>query len=463
MSDYYSTWKRRYPGIYQHTVSYRSRSPQGAVARQQECVGREEQLEQNSSPQSKLQLYSDLYAEAGNGETYNAEDTGHEFVTQVWKCRPASAFQCRWGIPFYNVDDPTDWVGLDPGPLDAAALAAAGLKSAMPLCQGGSDHVAYLRSEGVDVSRMEASIQNALWAQCPDRITGSLGQDVVDVLDFGKMLTKLLSLQKAGVSLYKQYLKFSAKQRHKIDETFALWRRSPKKGLKALSSRISGSYLSWLFQYLPWYDDVTTLIDVASKAYTRVIGRTRQRKIVNLGKAVNSSLGGYIGCCKFDHKLNSMPVIVPSQDFEECIDYCWPDFDTPHEKDAIWRLTGSVVSVWQQSFEHGAVEPLYELNKKLGIAYPSLIWDLIPWSWLVDWFVKVGDFIDRAWMNAYGEWNCSYAYVTTKYEVTYRGMAYFQTCRWHISPRSGLKVETSSELSASQWSILTALGLSHRN
>lgn len=461
MGDYYASWKRRYPGIYQRTVSYRSRAPRGAVSRSRERISQEEKLEQNSNLSSTIQLYSDLYAEADIGETYNSEDTGHEFLTQVWKCRPASSFPLVWGEPaIHNRHNPSDWVGLQP--MNAADAASMGTKHALPVAQQDDTGVGYFSR--CSYPNTDRAIQNALWAQCPDRITGSLGQDVVDVVGLGKGLKKLLSLQKAGVSLYKQYLRFSAKQRRKIDEAFALWRRHPGKGLKSLSRRISGDYLTWLFQYLPWYEDLQTLLGAAASSYLRAIGRTRERKIVDLTKAVNSDqLGGSLECLLFDCSLDSKPPVIPNKDFERCMKYCDSWFERPCERDAIWRVTGSVVSVWQKTFEHGAAEPLYELNKKLGLVYPSLIWDLIPWSWLVDWFIKVGDFIDRAWMNGYGEWNCSYAYVTTKYSLTYMGMAYFQTCRWHISPRSGLGVETSSQLSNSQWDILAALGLSHRN
>lgn len=461
MGDYYASWKRRYPGIYQRTVSYRSRCPRRAVSRSQELVSREEKLEQNSDFTSRAQLYSDLYAETDIGETYNPEDTGHEFCTQVWKCLPASSFPPdQWGDPaIYNDHDPSDWVGLQP--MNAAVAASIGMRFALPVAQQGDQGVGtYAVGE---CPSMDEAIQNALWAQCPDRITGNLGQDVVDVLDLGKKLKKLLSLQKAGVSLYKQYLRFSAKKRREIDEAFAFWRKHPVKGMKSLTRLLSGEYLTWLFQYLPWYEDLQTLISAATSDYVRAVGRTRKRKIVDLTKAVNPDyVGGSLECLLFDHELNSKPPIIPSADFERCMKYCDAGFERPDEQDAIWRITGSIVSVWQQTFEHGAAEPLYELNKKLGIVYPSLIWDLIPWTWLIDWFVKIGDFIDRAWMNGYGEWNCSYAYVTTKYSLTFRGMAYFQTCRWHISPRSGLKVETSSELDSSQWDILAALGLSHR-
>lgn len=314
---------------------------------------------------------------------------------------------------------------------------------------------------------MVSSIQDTLWAQCPDSTSGSLGQDVVDILAFGKQLDKLLTLRSRGVSLYKQYSQFSAKHRREIDRIFKDLRSHPKKGLKSISQHASSAYLSWLFQYLPWWEDIQTLLEAATSTYIRATGRTRERKIVGLGKVVNrihdhDENGPFQALLIDPSYLNSLCTFGDKANGKEDNTI---RTGLTGSREAACKLTASVVSVWGQNFEHGSVEPLYELNKKLGIVYPSLIWDLIPWSWLVDWFVNVGKFIDRSWIKAYGEWNCSYAYVTTKLVSTYAGMSYFQTCRWPIHPSTTLSVKAPkvSDLTDSQWSILTALGLSRRN
>lgn len=464
MGDYYTSWKRKGVGIYQRTVSYRSGKPKGSRSRTSRASS-EERLEQNSSLYAKAQLYSDLYAQAGNGETYNPEDTGHEFITQVWKCR-------RYDGPFFWYDDSTSWyedslpkqgwMGLSPGLWGAYASWGSHLD-----LLGGADRSLFSDEETDKiVSAIGGSIQDTLWAQCPDDIKGSLGQDVVDVLDFGKQLDQLLTLRRRGVSLYRQYLNFSAKHRRQIDELVSKMRNSPATGAKALASHASRGYIAWVFQYLPWLEDLRTVLRVATSGYLRTVGRTRQRSIRSLTKAVNSLLDPDDGqqWMYFYPELDHLdPHNIPPKEAE---DHTYVEVGLQPDdvlRNLTFRVTASVVSVWQRTFEHGVAEPLYELNQQLGLVYPSLVWDLIPWTWLIDWFVNVGKFVNRAWERGYGEWNCSYAYVTTKLGAMYAGMSYFQTCRWHISPQNGLGRMKSDQLSPSQWSILTALGLSHRN
>lgn len=492
MSDYYTSWRRKGAdnnNIIQRTVSYRDRAswqrarakgltkregpyrdeaPKGSVSRSQFAVAREERLEASSSLVDRQLLYSDLYASANDSETYNAWDTGHEFLTQTWKCRRLrslpldedgpSSWKLRFGIPsaFYPDDTLIACV-----PWEVARAASLGFTAGFPHWTSDSTT---RKVRDLMVSR----IQDALWAQCPDSISGSLGQDVVDVLAFGKQLDKLLTLRSRGVSLYKQYSQFSAKHRHEIDKIFHDLRRHPKAGLRSVSQKVGSTYLSWLFQYLPWWEDLQTLLDSATSDYLVAMGRTRERKIIGLGKVVNQ--------IRDDDENGPMQAYLIDSSYlnQVCTTGESPRGTTEagairtgirDGQDAAIKFTASIVSVWGQNFEHGAVEPLHELNKKLGIVYPSLIWDLIPWSWLIEWFVKVGKFIDRSWTKGYGEWNCSYAYVTTKLASTYAGMTYLQTCRWPIHPSTELEVKApqASALTSSQWGILAALGLSRRN
>lgn len=482
MGDYYTSWHERGSGIFQRTVSYRGKAPTGSVSRTKLAVAREANLElqSSSSVAARKQLYSDLYAQANNSETYNSEDTGHEFLTTTFKCRQLGSLPTRSSNrPHLGVKDCTDysrnregewvpnfgwssnpkaWVCASPSYYAYLATGGA-LKQCTPVTY---DANLTRRARGI----MASSIQNALWAQCPDSISGSLGQDVVDILAFGKQLDKLLTLRSKGVSLYRQYLKFSAKKRRQIDTLVAELRRHPGQGLKSLSKYGSSEYLSWLFQYLPWVEDLQTLLGAATDTYLRAKGSVRKRKIINLGTAVSALTSdlqkAHFSCPVQTFSPDFSSHLVEGEPFSSKLKGEMSGSDVTFD-DAFVKLTASVSSGWTQNFEHGAAEPLYELNKKLGLVYPSLIWDLIPWTWLVDWFVNVGKFIDRGWMRAYGEWNCSYAYVTTKLGVTTHGMTVLQTCRFHVSPSNGLEAFTSKQLTSSQWKILTALGLSRRN
>lgn len=466
MSDYYDQWRRKGPGILQFTRSYRTRAPKGSVAMSQTAISREGTLElHGSNPYAKRQLYSDLYAEAGNGETYNSEDTGHEFITQTFKCQRIE------DLPLTDEKGHRLYLGRRDSSKTGAPVFPAQWVCVAPEFGGCiTDQYSKCRPQFSYFDRdiwksIANSIQDVIWAQCPDTIHGSLGQDAVDVLALGKQLNKLLTLQSKGISLKKQYSHFSAKKKAKIDDAVASWRQSPGRSIGDLSRHASGEYLTWLFQYLPWVDDLQTLLGAASETYLRARGRTRRRTIRRLGKIENQfgRTHRYWGQVFFHPQFDRALTVSPSlQDLKDHGYWCGRGNSFIPTQSVNYKLTASVVSVWTQNFEHGALEPLYELNKKLGLVYPSLIWDLIPWSWLVDWFTNVGKFIDRAWMRTYGEWNCSYAYVTTKIVATYANMTYIQTCRTHASPQLGIGAMSANQLSSSQWSILTALGLSHR-
>lgn len=112
--------------------------------------------------------------------------------------------------------------------------------------------------------------------------------------------------------------------------------------------------------------------------------------------------------------------------------------------------------------------------KYLGIyVSPSLIWELTPWSWLVDWVSNAGDVISNMDNGYVDHLVAKYAYLmgTTKSRVTLEATAnlvsgpvsasFFheveRKCRVHANPFGfGL---TDDDLSARQWSILGALGI----
>lgn len=49
---------------------------------------------------------------------------------------------------------------------------------------------------------------------------------------------------------------------------------------------------------------------------------------------------------------------------------------------------------------------------------PALLWEVLPWSWLVDWFVNVGDVMSNASMNAVDNLVALYSYIMTTTTLT---------------------------------------------
>jgi hypothetical protein len=130
------------------------------------------------------------------------------------------------------------------------------------------------------------------------------------------------------------------------------------------------------------------------------------------------------------------------------------------------------------------MERALNMAQRLGVINdPQLIWELMPYSWLVDWFSTMGSSISNA--NTYspmkGKYSVDYAYVTTKHVVEetldfttgkfnnptlLRSFAWRNpvsygatTCKWRDRATPfGFGTQLGS-LSASQFGILVALGL----
>lgn len=105
---------------------------------------------------------------------------------------------------------------------------------------------------------------------------------------------------------------------------------------------------------------------------------------------------------------------------------------------------------------------------------PSLIWELTPWSWLIDWCSNVGDVIANVSSIGLDGLCAKHAYImgTTSKTATWTGTANFKgvgpvTYSWSASytgkSRSAASPFgfglTSDMFSVRQWSILSALGL----
>lgn len=105
---------------------------------------------------------------------------------------------------------------------------------------------------------------------------------------------------------------------------------------------------------------------------------------------------------------------------------------------------------------------------------PSLLWELTPWSWLADWVSNAGDVIDNMDNHLADNLAAKYAYVmgTTTGSFVVDSMANFRggplRSSWtyefsrkkrEVANPFGFGL-TSNDLSARQWSILAALGIS---
>jgi hypothetical protein len=146
------------------------------------------------------------------------------------------------------------------------------------------------------------------------------------------------------------------------------------------------------------------------------------------------------------------------------------------------RYTGiAKASRRAESFSDQAMD----VSKRLGLVDdPQMLWDLTPYSWLVDWFTTMGDSISNA--NVYspmrGKYDIDYAYLTTQRTQDVQGTLlrvvpvsfteYIKSVRMTQSTSSAISVTRWRDratpfgfgtqlgsLSGSQYAILVALGL----
>lgn len=108
---------------------------------------------------------------------------------------------------------------------------------------------------------------------------------------------------------------------------------------------------------------------------------------------------------------------------------------------------------------------------------PSVLWELAPWSWLVDWFVKIGDTIAANEVASDNRIISNYAYAMESIEVK-RGAIFTNITgskyagpsaiarQWTTTGKRrlranpyGFKPMTTAGLNPNQWVILAALGL----
>lgn len=128
---------------------------------------------------------------------------------------------------------------------------------------------------------------------------------------------------------------------------------------------------------------------------------------------------------------------------------------------------------WTRDLPESGVD-LKLLSKIFGLKLdPILVWNLIPWSWLVDWYSNVGDVISNLCSPGYADnLVATYAYLMGSKEsrvrryITYtsspalkieRDVVISRKTRRKASP-FGFSLDSES-FSARQWSILAALGI----
>lgn len=286
-----------------------------------------------------------------------------------------------------------------------------------------------------DLSDGDASAYYATgWAKArPDRPDASLAQFIGELKDFPRMLQVRARAFKDGGSLY----------------------------------------LNYQFGWLPFFRDIVKLYQAQRNIANRLAllrrnnGRPIRRKVTLVKDntqtvLVNGPLAG------------NMKPILPSS-FYRSSDIVKTTLD---HSDKVWfsgRFRYWVPNIDTSDWERSAKRMLFG-----AVPTPETVWELMPWSWLIDWFSNVGDVISNISAHAIDNMAADYAYVmrentwrwstvTTSYLATFPDGApitasasfeRFLETKTRISGSPfgfGLQLR---DLSGSQLAILAALGLS---
>ncbi len=263
-----------------------------------------------------------------------------------------------------------------------------------------------------------------------------------------------------------------------IGQTLAELKREGLPRFRSLSSfrsytpRKSGEdYLSWQFGFRPVIQDIYGLassIDTADKQwrtyvkganklqrrhFTLPVDQSTTTTAVSLGGTIYPNLGTSLASGSASQLYRERSITSVTR-FSAAYAYTVPKPDP--------RVSALARKALQYRRQYGLdVDPV-------------LLWNLTPWSWLIDWFVPVGNFINSVSSLSLGNTALPWAYVSTSYRVsdTYSRpgcrlidggepgklevVTHYQR-RVSISPFG--TAESWTALSAKQLSILAAIGI----
>jgi len=278
----------------------------------------------------------------------------------------------------------------------------------------------------------------------------------------------------------------------------------PKAGIGAIDSvwhsmrALAHGHLSIQFDWLPFIGDLKSTIHALKNAnkllrqYYRDSGRVVRRRMTFPVERVTQNLGTFVspnidGCIVAPPGIDTAKGFSLASASNQSLFIFHKGSDT-----ALTETKVTTTEVWfsgaYQYFvpgDHdGILGALDGFEKKadhlLGLELtPSLLWQLAPWSWLLDWKSQIGNSIKNFTAFQKDSLVLRYGYLmvtqTIKHEVTLRGLY----TRYDTAPRDPLCPSTTyttvrkerfratpygfginpSSFTARQWSILGALGM----
>jgi hypothetical protein len=255
---------------------------------------------------------------------------------------------------------------------------------------------------------------------------------------------------------------------------------------------VGGEYLNIQFGWMPLIQEYANMIKVFIGLDRMVYSESNRRHRAWDGPSAASAIADYSGRTLTHRQL----VAGTGEKFQYTSgteSFLAPHTWTTREKILVsedYRFSSRYSALVKPSSKsNGFVERAEEVLRQLGLVDdPTILWELTPWSWLVDWAANIGNSISNAHVLSplTGRHAVDYAYFTTqltsvqeqelvsatlagtawktRYEKVLRPNGYFSTVQ-RVRDRAtpfGFGTQLGS-LSAPQFAILIALGLArHR-
>jgi len=208
---------------------------------------------------------------------------------------------------------------------------------------------------------------------------------------------------------------------------------------------LGNEYLNVNFGWLPFVSDVRKMYQLYRTIDTRLAQIVRdngkgvhRRRIIKdeSSKTLTNTAGG--GNFPFHGWAHAPGISAPGYGKVEI-------FTTTYEK--VWfvgRFRYYIPDIGSSEWTKRATRALYGVN-----VTPEVLWNALPWSWLIDWFTNLGDIVSNASSNAVDNLTADYAYIMREFKSSteWVGTGWCGTnSTWKSNASSAsLTVETSSQ------------------
>ncbi len=309
----------------------------------------------------------------------------------------------------------------------------------------------------------------------------SMGVSIFELKDLHGMVSQTMQ---TFSDLAKRGFRFTATRR-----TFGDFLNDVKKGPKYLAD----NYLNTTFGWIPFAQDLAAAFAYRDKLLKKLRWlRNHNRRSVR--RKITLDAGGFTEAIP---STATSPVALMGPNTGNSLLYSSGNSPVPIDQtksydSKIWYVARYRFHI--PELDHGSL--FLDKHRRLsfslyGIDFdPSIIYKVIPWSWLLDWFLNVGAVLQNIYFRARYQVVADYAYVMCSEKYTYirrssinmhsgdrnvtTGVYSGPDVRCYAEAKTQYifrqRVEanpygfgiTFASLSAYQWSILAALGLSRR-